>query len=237
MYVFIDEVWSGNLPFRGLGSLWVPDEEKSKIEEAIEHLWRSKTEIKWNDMSKSWFHRYLGLIDIFIKHKCWFSVMIIDSEYLRNKKALQKFHQGNRHLFFYKMHYWLIIGRLKHLKSLKEYPINEHLRPRIDYRDTPNLLNLLQDFSNYLRKSKANPHPHTEHVLPVDSRKCRLIQLTDVLLGSTLAKWNFLAKPYNQAQHKRQFIQILEANLNLNLSQPTPPNFFKFNIWLWTPRK
>ena len=171
----------------------------------------TKTELKWNRVTKNYLDLYKGMIDIYIDYDISFRAICIDSS-----KINLKYHNDNAELGFYKLYYQLLNNWLS--PKLK-YTIYTDIKTYSD----PNVLNDLKRCLN----NKEHPNS-VERIYAIDSHESVFLQLEDILMGATSYKMNFGNN--GNSEIKLELISYLESKLGHEL-KPTDKNATKFNLF------
>ena len=171
----------------------------------------TKTELKWNRVTKNYLDLYKKMIDIYIDYDISFRAICIDSS-----KINLKYHNDNAELGFYKLYYQLLNNWLS--PKLK-YTIYTDIKTYSD----PNVLNDLKRCLN----NKEHPNS-VERIYAIDSHESVFLQLEDILMGATSYKMNFGNN--GNSEIKLELISYLESKLGHEL-KPTDRNATKFNLF------
>ena len=171
----------------------------------------TKTELKWNRVTKNYLDLYKEMIDIYIDYDISFRAICIDSS-----KINLKYHNDNAELGFYKLYYQLLNNWLS--PKLK-YTIYTDIKTYSD----PNVLNDLKRCLN----NKEHPNS-VERIYAIDSHESVFLQLEDILMGATSYKMNFGNN--GNSEIKLELISYLESKLGHEL-KPTDKNATKFNLF------
>jgi len=225
---------STNERYFGAGVVLYFPESRDMESKAYEHLRAVKRkygfgvrkDIHWANLpSKT--DRYsaccMEYLDLFLKAKrLFFSCIVVDT---------QK----------YSLNSWLFYDRVKDkgIDSFMYYllsrrvllPLAGHVDKfvfRLDRRKRPagiTALQIRQRLRSYCRDEMAKP-------ASILLRSCEgsrhpIIQMTDLLLGATMARWNGKAK----SLVKLSMIEKLENGIGRPLNQVTPPKDRRFNVW------
>lgn len=199
--------------YAAIGGVWIEKKSTRNIKRNIQRLKEKhqlNNEFKWKNVSPSKVDFYLDLIDLFFENPDMrFRCIVIDSP----KVDLNKFHNSDQELGFYKFYYQLIYHWLH---GNKEYSIF------LDYKKNKdrNRLTTLKDVLN--NASMA----YIENVQAIESKHSLLIQLVDVLTGAVGYKFN----EYNTSSSKTAVIKRIEGYLGHEI-QPTHKYQSKFNVF------
>jgi hypothetical protein len=206
-------------PFMAIGSLWMPRAEKvslTGIFKKLCHFADLHGEVKWSKTSRICLESYKQLIDFFFDEEALhFRVIVVNQD----KLDLEKYHDGDWELGFYKFYYELLI---KWIEAGNEYLI-------------------LLDF----KKNKgADRHTTLKTVLEravrgkaiikdltvIDSSQTPLGQLCDLLTGAVAADWCGLIEGRPKAD-LAAYIANKCGYPSLRFVSPLPEPCSKFNIF------
>ncbi len=196
-----------------LGGVWIKKSNVRKIKRDIQRLREKHNlfgEIKWKNVSPSKLDFYLDLVDLFFEcDNIRFRCIVVDA----TKVNLQKFHDSDQELGFYKFYYQLIYHWLD---WNRDYAIF------LDYKKNKqhDRLSTLRTILN--RASMAD----VVNVQAIESKQSSLIQLVDVLMGAVGYKFN----EYDTSDAKLAVINRIEERIG-HVLQPTLKNQSKFNIF------
>lgn len=161
-----------------IGSLWLPaalrKEMKAKVR-ALRGAYGKWGEAKWGKVSPSSLDFYRALVDlVLLDDRVRFRCIVVDA----SKLDLQRFHQSDGELGFYKFYYqllchWLVPGA--------SYSI--FCDDKVN-RDKGRLATLGRVLQN------ARRHSALRRIESIDSSESVITQLCDVLLGAVQAKFN-----------------------------------------------
>ena len=197
-----------------IGSLWLPAAERTELKKAIRDLRQRHNawgEFKWTKVSPNRLDFYLDLVDLFFTSTLRFRCIVVDS----GKLDLEKFHNADHELGFYKFYYQLL---------------HQWIAPGAEYdifcddkvnRDRKRLETLGQVLRNAKSASQVN------NIQAVNSAESVLVQLCDLLLGATQARINGSG---NGSQAKAAVLARIERHLGHAIG-PTYPSAWKFNVF------
>lgn len=197
-----------------IGSLWLPTSIKKELKDTISTLRKKHSawgEIKWSKISPSKKNFYLDLIDTFIEYRenLRFRCIAINS-----KELNINLHNNDKELGFYKLYYQLLHHWILDYNS---YAIFCDTKTNRD----PSRLNTLHECLN-----NSNLTSKIKSIQALPSHEVVLIQLADLLLGVTAAKFNKTTK----STAKLEIIKHIEQSLGFEL-KPTSISEQKFNIF------
>lgn len=198
-----------------IGGLWLPAEYRRVFKGEFNKIRHSENcfgEAKWNAVCPSKLSFYLKLVDFFFEKglDLRFRCMVIDSK----KVDLEKYHQADQELGFYKFCYQLIKNWIEDFNNYSIF---------FDYK-TNRRTDRLQTLKLYLRNS--NLLANIDNVQALPSANLVLMQLADVLLGSVSAKFNQSAT----SKAKLAVIERIEQHLG-HMIMPTSRGVRKMNIF------
>lgn len=198
-----------------IGGLWLPAAKRSSMKARIREARLRHGcfgEAKWRSISPSQLPFYLDIIDIFFEAGADinFRCIAIDSRTV----DLSRYHQADQELGYYKFCYQLLKHWTEDFCSYRVF---------LDTK-TNRLRTRLQTLRHFLQA--ANLLAEVKSVQAVPSRESPLIQLTDVLLGATAAKFNSITT----SQSKLEAIHRVESHLGHPIA-PTTRWVRKFNVF------
>lgn len=198
-----------------IGGLWLPSEKRGLFKETIRSIAQTENtfgEAKWRAVCPSKLSFYLKLVDFFFEQEydLQFRCIVIDT----HKIDLEKYHDADQELGYYKFCYQLIKNWIQDFNSYSIF---------VDYKTIrdPSRLIVLKD---YLRK--ANLLAQIKNLQALPSNEVVLMQLTDVLLGAVSAK-------FNQSTASKAKLAIIEC-IEQHLKHPimaTSKGVRKFNVF------
>jgi hypothetical protein len=185
--VYCDEsrhAGTGHHPFMAIGSLWMPRTEKATLTGKFRKLCHSidlHGEVKWSKTSRVCLESYKQLVDFFFNEEALrFRVIVVN----QNKLDLEKYHDGDGELGFYKFYYEMLI---KWIEEGNEYLI------LLDFKK-----NKGADRHKTLKtviENKLKGKAVVKDLTIIDSSQTPLSQLCDLLTGAVAADWCGLS-PY-----------------------------------------
>ncbi|MBJ6362165.1 DUF3800 domain-containing protein [Paenibacillus sp. GCM10012307] len=196
-----------------IGGVWISylfrEDLKANIKK-LKERYNYKNEIKWKNVSPSMIDFYLELIDLFFKFDAIrFRCIVVDCE----KVDLDKFHDSDSELGFYKFYYQL----LKHwIDEREKYWIY------LDYKKNK-LPDRLHQLESVLEKTVPGK---VQEIQAINSRDSLMIQLADVLIGAVGYKFHNC----NTSKAKLKIIERLETYIEDEI-QSTFKSERKFNVF------
>lgn len=189
-YIFIaDESGISNDRFTLVGGLCMHRDTYQRVYETLEAFSEKhnmKSELKWSKISNQKLEEYKALVDCFFAlnntNHLQFHSICFDSHQWNHKK----YNNGDSDIGLSKLYYQLILH-----KFVKTHGNKGTLYVRVDHRNssTP-----LEQIRNMLNATAARDHGITtqpvKQFVSEDSKKCRLLQLNDVILGAVCAARN-----------------------------------------------
>ena len=210
--------------FMVIGAFIIPRNKKKAFTSLFKSLHTQYTfkEIKWTSMSNASLKISKQIIDLFFQTDyVSFTAIIID----KKKMNLDKYHDGNKELAFYKFYYLLLKHKLhsgnKYYISLDKKPVSVQSR-----------VGVLKSFlTGFIKSSREDCV--IKHLQEYSSQENILIQIADLFTGAIAAKFNF--GDQIQSSSKKLFIHYLEEKLEQKLNKGTSYFESKFNIFIWKP--
>lgn len=168
-----------------------------------------KGELKWSALSKSQYPFYNELIDYFFSNSSLeFRAIIVDKRHM-NHKAFNQSHAD----FYDKMYYQLLNKKIH-----PEHTYNIYM----DIKDTYSYLKA-KSLKAYLQRDYSN----IRNLQVIKSYESELMQLADVLIGAL----NYKLRGLNKVTAKNNIIEKIEKHCDRPLTQRTPKNENKFNLF------
>lgn len=205
--------------FLVIGGLWISAVQRRNLKASI-HALREKHKIggefKWHKVSARDLQFYSELIDLFI-HKgdqVRFRCIVVDPL----KVDLEKYHDGDSELGFFKFYYQLLthwIGSGNNYKVFCDYKVKTAKR--------------LQRLALYL--NREHQYSIIQPVQAIHSSESVLIQLADVLTGLAAARLN---EAFDSSSPKGKLVAYLEEKLGSKI-EPTYRSETKFNVFAIEP--
>lgn len=173
----------------------------------IKAKYKIKGEIKWSNVSGGAYPFYSDLIDYFFSTDLNFRSIIVDKSKINEDSEDLTYDN-----FYFKMYYQLI-----HHKVNQEYNYNLYL----DIKDTRSHKKLakLNEILQYNASIKNCQFIH--------SHESYLMQLTDLIMGAI----NYKLRGLNGVEAKLKLIEKIETHCNVPITQSTPKNSQKFNLF------
>lgn len=168
-----------------------------------------KGEMKWSALSKSRYPFYNDLIDYFFSNSSLeFRAIVVDKSKM-NHEAYEQSHAD----FYDKMYYQLLNKKIH-----PEYSYNIYM----DIKDTYSYLKA-KNLKVYLERDYCN----IRNLQVIKSFESELMQLADVLIGAL----NYRIRNLNKVTAKNNIIDKIEKHCGRALSQRTPKDESKFNLF------
>lgn len=197
-----------------IGSLWIPKERRQELKDRI-HVLRNEHkvggEFKWHKISPSKLDFYQAVIQLFFAFgtDLQFRCIIVEPE----KVDINKFHEGDNELGFYKFYYHSLVYRLS---AGNEYNIF------CDYKS-----NRLPTRVPTLEKCLRSKTGLKIAVNTIRSEESVIIQMADVLTGACVARLNDTLKTESA---KAKVVSAIEIGLGRAIA-PTNAVEQKFNVF------
>ena len=202
-------------------------------------LWRDgqnmHAELKWTKVSNQKVAEYKSLVDLFFslagKNQLHFKSIVFDTTQIDYKT----YHEGDRELGLYKFFYQFL------LHSFGQYAVEKDRRMLVffDRRQTKQKLSTFCVILNRgIRKKFRCDCDVVRNVQVVDSKKCDLMQIADVLMGAIGYQNNDCHLRPGARRAKIELADYIARKANLmSLKQNTPRKMKHFGIWLFQFRK
>lgn len=199
-----------------IGSIWLKSDDRDRFKADIHRIRNEHKiggEFKWTKISPSKVNFYKELLTWFYEQGEDLRFRCIAVDY--KQVDLIKFHQGDQELGFYKFYYQMLHNWIC---DENEYQIF------CDYKD-----NRLRDRLHTLRNclSNASLAATVKNVQSIRSKESVLIQLADVLIGISAARYN---KRLSENSAKNEIVEHLETLLGRRIAH-TPRSEKKFNLF------
>jgi len=202
--------------FLGIGSVWT--NQRQEIKElifALKDKHKIGGEFKWTKVRQTTLPFYKELVDLFFSSAALkFRAIIIN----KNEIDIQKYHQNDPELGFYKMYYLMLNHRI----------FSEHnYRIFIDLKKNrqQNRVAILQ---KYLQNGTEANSITTQ---AIQSKESVFIQMADVFIGAVTAKFNSFI---DTSSAKQELINCIDAHSKIEGKQYGE---LKFNIFDMHPHK
>jgi len=198
-----------------IGSLWLPEERRDEFKSTLHEL-RNRhhvgPEFKWRKVSRSRLQFYRECVDWFFAagENLRFRAIVVD----RTKIDLIKFHEGDAELGFYKFYYQLLLHWTRDCNFYRVF---------CDYKSNrlPTRLKTLEACLNHANLASDLV------VQAVRSEESVLLQVCDVLIGVTQARFNRTPK---DGSAKAELVADVERHLGHPIRQ-TQLSEQKFNVF------
>jgi len=166
-----------------------------------------KGETKWSAVSASQYLYYADLIDYFFSTDLCFRSIIVDKSQIDESRPGFSYED-----FYFKMYYQLI-----HHKVSLAYHYNIYL----DIKDTRSHKKLAT------LKEILKLNTSIKSFQFIRSHESSLMQLTDLIMGAI----NYKLRGYNKVIAKNRIIEKIEQHSKVPITQSTPKNADKFNLF------
>jgi len=166
-----------------------------------------KGEIKWSSVSAGQYLYYADLIDYFFSTDLCFRSIIVDKSQIDEGRPGFSYED-----FYFKMYYQLI-----HHKVNLAYHYNIYL----DIKDTRSHKKLAR------LKEILKLNTSIKSFQFIRSHESSLMQLTDLIMGAI----NYKLRGYNKVIAKNRIIEKIEQHAKVPITQSTPKNADKFNLF------
>lgn len=200
--IYCDESSINNkdLLFMWIWAIQVEREYKNILIQKIKDLkikHNYNLEMKWRKVSPKTGNFYKELVSLYFESRCDFFSILIDKE----KLNLEKFHNNDEELAFYKYYYFLLKNRFKNENT---YYLFLDQRNKKD-KDRVKRMSEFFDYENQTR----NEHFKIQHVWEYDSSNHILIQLADFLIWAVCYDNNNLS----ESVIKKEIITLISGKL------------------------
>jgi hypothetical protein len=223
--VYGDESGTGGATHYGFGTLWIPNQRRGTLNGNVQKL-RDKhgyhSEIKWNKVSRGNepFYRDL-LIEFFQRKWIMFHCLVVRKAYV-----VRSFHNGDWDLARRKHQTGLLSNKIAYFSDgqrNKRYHVRlDRIASRYAKADE-----VMFKVSNYEIENKYGIKPITS-LRAVDSKGSLGVQLSDFLLGATMAQWQGDV----ESDHKKRLTGLLAHHLGWpDMTSDTYRPEWKFNVW------
>lgn len=234
LHVYCDESRQTQDRYMVFGGIMVPETSVEPFNKAMA-LWRDAqnmhAELKWTKVSNQKLNEYKSLVDLFFslagKGQLHFRSVVFDTAQIDYKT----YHKGSKELGFYKFFYQFL------LHSFGAYVAKENRQLLVSF-DQRNTKEKLSTFGLILSRGMRNRYKCREDVVvnveAVDSKKCNLMQVADVLMGAIGYQNNDCHLRPGARRAKIQLADYIAHKANLlSLKQNTPWRMKHFGIWLF----
>ena len=202
-----------------IGGLWIPREEKPRVTRQIQitrHATGALGEIKWSKTSQRYLAAYKRLIDVFFEEPhARYRVIVVD----HSKVDVDKYHDGDRELGFYKFYYEMIE---KWIEPRNEYLILLDFKQNHGSDRYKNL--------RYHLERKTRGRAWISDLTVIDSASAPLGQLCDLLTGAVAAACCSDLRAGSAKAELAAYIAHKIGWSSLRVSSPSPA-VCKFNIF------
>lgn len=166
-----------------------------------------KGEIKWSSVSASQYPFYADLIEYFFSNDLNFRAVIVEKNKINN--TLEGFSYND---FYFRMYYQLL-----HHKIDMQYHYNIYF----DIKDTRShkKLHKLKEILKWNASIRSFQF--------IRSHESSMMQLTDLIMGAI----NYKLRGENKVIAKNKLIEKIEAHCKMPITQSTPKNADKFNLF------
>jgi hypothetical protein len=166
-----------------------------------------KGEIKWTNVSKSQYPFYADIIEYFFATDIKFRAVIVDKSQIDESR--EDFTYSD---FYFRMYYQLLFHKINAESVYNIY---------LDIKDNCSQKKL-KKLSDILNNSKA-----IRNIQFVRSHESYLLQLSDLIMGAI----NYRIRELNTVTAKTNLIKKIETHAKIELTQSTPKNAEKFNLF------
>ena len=171
----------------------------------IKHKFKGET--KWSSVSAGQYLYYADLIDYFFSTDLCFRSIIVDKSQINESQSGFSYDD-----FYFKMYYQLI-----HHKISLAYHYNIYL----DIKDTKSHKKLAT------LKEILKLNTSIKSFQFIRSHESSFMQLTDLIMGAI----NYKLRGYNKVIAKNRIIEKIEQHSKVPITQSTPKNADKFNLF------
>lgn len=213
-----------------LGGIILPNEALAPFSKAME-MWRQSNgmlaELKWTKVSGQKFAEYKSLIDFFfsVAGVMRFRSVVFDTTEI----DYATYHKGDKELGFYKFFYQFLLHEFGKYATSDEHRLLVHFDQRVSKIKFSTLYTILN--RGICKKYGRNANV-VRHIDAVDSKKCDVIQMADVLMGAVGYHWNDCHLRPGARQAKVALADYIAKKANLlSLKEKTPWSMKHFGIW------
>ena len=205
--------------YMAIGSIWVPKSSKHKLNRKFRSICASggiNAEVKWQKTSNVCLDTYKALVDFFYSEdEINFRAIVVD----KTKVDLEKYHNGDSELGFYKFYYEMLIKWVEHGNS---YVILIDFKKNRDNKRHVNLKNVLVNAAKYFADIKE--------LTIIDSEDNPLAQLCDLLTGAVAASYCKGLRAKSPKSELSEYIAERGGFESLTFVSPRP-EISKFNLF------
>ena len=231
-YIFIaDESGISNDRFTVVGGLCMHRDSYQRAYDALEAFSENhnmKAELKWSKVSNQKLSEYKALVDCFFDlnntDHLHFHCLCFDSHQWNHKK----YNNGDSDIGLSKLYYQLILH-----KFVKTHGHKGSLYVRVDHRNSSTPLETIRSMLN---ATAARDHGiatrPVKQFVSEDSKKCRLLQLNDVILGAVCAARNSRHLLEGGREAKKELAKLVLEKSGLDgFERNSPMSVKRFTIW------
>lgn len=167
-----------------------------------------RAEIKWAKVSHGQYPFYSELLDYFFASDLAFRAVVIEKNKIDNSRFAQSFDE-----FYYKMYYQL----LNHKISMENnYNVYLDIKDGLSAQKVKKLKEILN-----IKYSKIR------NLQNIRSHESLLMQVTDLLMGAI----SYYLRGHSKVIAKNNLIEKIQQHTQLPLTQSTPKDHDKFNLF------
>lgn len=231
-HVYCDESRQTADRFMVFGGIIVPATNVEAFNQAMK-LWRDSNrmhaELKWGKVSNAKLAEYKSLVDLFFslagQDSLHFKAVVFDTSQIDYKT----YHHGDKDLGFYKFFYTFLLHKFGPYAADDTYRLLVFLDQRVTSYKLSTLCTVL---NNGIRKKFNRNVDVVRKVEPVDSKKCELVQVADVLMGAVGYHCNDCHTRPGAKRAKIELAHYIAQKAKLlSLNQSTPFGQRRFEIW------
>jgi len=230
-HIYWDEGSITGEDFMGIGALTVDARYAAELDGAVKAIRRGtlieRREAKWGNICPKSFPAYAELVqfafDEMKANRMAFGCLVLNADDI----DYGEHHAGSPHL-----------GMLRFASTLIAYRSIQFIRPTdriVVFPDDKSTNVCFDNARNALQGMIGKVYPHRRNfitaVRPLNSKKSRMGQLNDVLIGAVMYHWNQWHKKDNSKQCKCDLAQIVAANAGLSHLAIETPTTSRFSIW------
>ena len=178
-------------------------------------------EIKWTKVSESKYEMYKELVDLFFDN----SFLSFRAVVAKNKSSLnyEKYHLT--HDDWYQRIYYLTLREMLYISN--QYHVYIDIKDTKGSEKIETLKNVLNNVVDYFYDETV------ESIQLVRSDQIQLMQLADLLIGAV----SYSNRKLTGNTAKEKLIEHIQSKTFRMLTQTSPKNEEKFNVFHWEPRK
>lgn len=234
LHVYCDESRQTQDRYMVFGGIIIRASALEPFNQAMK-LWRDAqnmhAELKWTKVSNQKLAEYKSLVDLFFslagRNQVHFRSVVFDTTQIDYKA----FHEGDKELGFYKFFYQFV------LHSFGKYAVEKDRRMIVyfDQRQSKQKLSTFCVILNRgIRKKFKCDRDVVRSVQAVDSKKCDLMQVADVLMGAIGYQNNDCHLRPRARRAKIELADYIAQKAKLvSLKQKTPWGMRHFGIWMF----